>query len=273
MKKNTERNRPRREDAHFGQNALVFEGIVSLRALLEGGRRPIEKVLVTRGRAAKNSRELGFLKAKAAERGFALEITDDDSVERLATGNTHGGLLALCGEYSLPDRLPDDIGRGFFVLLDGVEDPYNFGYALRSLYAAGADCVLLPPRSWMSAAGIVCRASAGASERLTLCACESADAVTELKARGFSIVCADIDDSVPVYDAALKLPLLLIVGGEKRGISRPLREAADAVVRLDYGRPFDAALSAASAASILAFEVFRQNREILCADPGRVSLP
>ncbi|MGM9625986.1 MAG: 23S rRNA (guanosine(2251)-2'-O)-methyltransferase RlmB, partial [Eubacteriales bacterium] len=152
--------------------------------------------------------------------------------------------------------------NGFCVMLDGIEDPYNFGYALRSLYAAGTDAVILPPRSWMTAAGVVCRASAGASERFPLYAAQNTrEAVDCFRAAGYKIICADIAHSVSVYDADLTRPLLLIVGGEKRGISRAVLDCADSVVRLDYGRAFDGALSAASAASILAFEVYRQNRK------------
>ena len=61
--------------------------------------------------------------------------------------------------------------------------------------------------------------------------------------------------------ADVKTPVLLVVGGEKRGITRAVLSECDGVVCLDYGRRFGAALSAASAASILAFEIFRQNRE------------
>ena len=53
--------------------------------------------------------------------------------------------------------------------------------------------------------------------------------------------------------------LLLVIGGEKRGISRGLLNSADEIVRIDYARPFRAALSAASAATILGYEVMRQN--------------
>jgi len=56
-------------------------------------------------------------------------------------------------------------------------------------------------------------------------------------------------------------PLFLIVGGEKRGISRKLLDMADTIVRIDYGRDFAGSLSAASAASMLAYEVLRQNRK------------
>ena len=76
---------------------------------------------------------------------------------------------------------------------------------------------------------------------------------------GYKAVGADIN-SVSVWDASLTRPLLLVVGGEKRGIKKRLRPELDLIVRLDSGREFGEALSAASAASVLAFEALRQNR-------------
>ena len=89
---------------------------------------------------------------------------------------------------------------------------------------------------------------------------DSADACRIFHDAGYRVVCAGIRDSVPVWDAPLTPPLLLIVGGEKRGISAGVLEMADEIVRLDYGRDFSGSLSAASAASIIAYEVLRQNR-------------
>ena len=144
-------------------------------------------------------------------------------------------------------------------MLEGIEDPYNFGYALRSLYAAGADGIILTPRNWMSAAGVVCRASAGASEILPMYMADGNDAAQIFKAKGYSVICSDIKNSVSAYEAELKYPIFLIVGGEKRGIGSELLSVCDKVVRLDYKSDFGMALSAASAASILAFEIMRQN--------------
>ena len=144
-------------------------------------------------------------------------------------------------------------------MIEGIEDPYNFGYALRSIYAAGADGIILSERNWLTAAGVVCRSSAGASERLNTYIATN-DFITDFKTKGYKIVCADIKNSVSVYEADLKKPILLIVGGEKRGISASLLKEADQIVRIDYGRRFDAALSAASASTILAFEIFRNNK-------------
>lgn len=178
----------------------------------------------------------------------------------MTTGTSHGGIIAECSDREIPP-LDDGIlsGRGFYVMIDGIEDPYNFGYALRSIYAAGADGVVLTPRNWMSAAGVVCRSSAGASELIPMYTSNAADAVDFFKSHGVKTVSAGIRDSVSAFDADLSFPLFLIVGGEKRGISAAVLEKTDMTVRLEYGRDFRGSLSAASAASILAYEILRQN--------------
>ncbi len=250
----------KKEEERFLTSA-VMEGMVSIRAVIasrESGTndRPIEKVLYDRERASSHKGELGYLRAVSSKHGFTLEESDAETISGYTTGNSHGGIIALCGERSFsPLTAPKE--NGFYMMLDGVEDPYNFGYALRSIYAAGCDGVILPPRNWMTAAGVVCRASAGASERMDLYTGDPCEAASLLKSKGYSIVAADKDDAVSVYETALCRPILLIVGGEKRGISRSLSALCDRRVCLEYGRDFPAALSAASASSILAFEVLR----------------
>ncbi len=138
-------------------------------------------------------------------------------------------------------------------MIEGIEDPYNFGYALRSVYSAGVDGIVLSPRNWLSAAGTVCRSSAGASELADIATASGEDAARIFRSAGFRIIGTDLNDSVSVYDANLHYhPLLLIIGGEKeRNIPGTLKAVTDEIVRLDYGRDFPEALSAASAAAIL----------------------
>ena len=144
-------------------------------------------------------------------------------------------------------------------MLDGIEDPYNFGYSLRTLYACGADGIILPERNWLSSAGIVCRSSAGASELLNF-ATASCEACVELFSQNsFKIVCADENTENILGETPLPLPILLIVGGEKRGISKKVLDKADIKVKIPYSREFKASLSAASATTIFAYEIMRQN--------------
>lgn len=245
----------------------VFEGMISVRALLDAQKgahndRKIHALLYLEERKKSHIKEYAYLNHRAEEYGFPLILCAREEIEKKALGNSHGGVLALCSERTIQSLGAQDIDpHGFYVMMEGIEDPYNFGYALRSLYAAGVNGVILTSGVRQGADGIIARSSAGASERMPLFLSDSQNAVTLFQAQGYKIVSADLPNSIPVYDADLTKPLLLVVGGEKRGITRGVLDASDAIVRLDYGRAFDAALSAASAASILAFEVFRQNRE------------
>jgi 23S rRNA (guanosine2251-2'-O)-methyltransferase len=88
-------------------------------------------------------------------------------------------------------------------------------------------------------------------------------AAKEFKSRGYNIVCADERTDQLLGKCELRTPILLLVGGEKRGISRSLLEYADLLVKIDYGREFRASLSAASATTMFAYEIARQNADII----------
>ena len=173
--------------------------------------------------------------------------------------------MAVCSDRTIPllshasDTIPE---CGFYVLLDGIEDPYNFGYTVRSLYAAGADGVILPPRNWMGVAGLVARSSAGTSEKMPMFISDPAEAAQLFKDKGYRVACAGIRDSVDLYEADLSLPLLLVIGGEKRGISSKVAALSDLTVRIGYSHKgnFRGSLSSAASAAVLGFEIMRQNR-------------
>ena len=255
-----------KEENKFAASTL-FEGMVSIRALIDAARsgtsdRRIQRILYTPKRAEKYPRELAYLRHEAERQGFLLEEISEDALAALTLGSTHGGIVAEASARTVsPLTESTKLDGGFYVMIEGIEDPYNFGYALRSLYALGVSGIILPERNWLSAAGVVARASAGASERFTYYTAPAETAAKVFKANGYRIVCADIDTEDALEDTSLPFPLLLIVGGEKRGISRAVLSLADRVVKISYGREFDAALSAASATTILAYEIAKQNRK------------
>lgn len=254
----------KKEESRFHDSSLM-EGMISFRAVIYGiesgvSDRRIEKVMFDSGKKKNLKGHLSYIRAMSAKYGFPVEEVDKETIDSLAVGTSHGGILTFTTDRTLPILSEVPIENGFYVLLNGIEDPYNFGYALRSLYAAGVDGVILSKRNWMTAAGVVSRASAGASEQMPLYIAESEKEAAEIfKKAGYRLVSADLENSVPVAKADLKKPLLLAVGGEKRGISSELLALSDEIVRIDYGREFKESLSAASAASILAFFVLAQN--------------
>ena len=254
-----------KEDVKF-INSTVFEGMTSIRAIIrawdEGiAKRQIKEILYDAAKITKISKEIGYLKAVSEKYGFSVRESNSEEIDKITLGSSHGGIIAITEERVIPCLTADSPIKpdGFYCMIQGIEDPYNFGYALRTIYAAGADGVILSERNWMSAAGVVCRASAGASEMMPMFTSNSVEAISEMKKLDYKVACAGIRDSVSAFNTDLKKPIFLIVGGEKRGISAQILSMADSIVRLDYGREFNGSLSAASAASILAYEVLRQN--------------
>lgn len=257
-----------KEEVKFS-DSQIMEGFISIRSVIAGSEnrvndRKITEVLLERGKEKGKEKELYYLRSKAEKLGFTIKTVSKDEIDGLAIGSTHGGMIAKCTERTVRglDAL-SPCENGFFVMLRGIEDPYNFGYCLRSLYAAGVNGVILDKRNWLGAAGVVARASAGASELTDMYICDDISKCVDIfKEKSYRIASSDMtDNAVSVYDADMSFPLLLIVGGEKRGIDASLLKASDITVKLEYGRTFSGALSAASAASVIAFEVFRQNRK------------
>ena len=250
------------------EDSCVFEGMVSIRSIINGmdsgvNTRRLITVFYDVEKSGKNLKTIRYLEAVSSKYGFTVEALSADEIDKMAIGSSHGGIIALATdrdfeELSENTSLPDN---GFFAIIDGIEDPYNFGYSLRSLYACGCDGIILPERNWMSAAGVVCRSSAGASELFKIFkARDTVDAVKFFKSRNYKTVCAHEETENLLGECELKRPLLLIVGGEKRGISEKVVSLADLKVRIDYAREFRASLSAASATTMFAYEIMRQNK-------------
>ncbi|MBE6545902.1 MAG: RNA methyltransferase [Ruminococcaceae bacterium] len=247
-------------------NSNLFEGMPSISALIKGieaqkNDRKILKILFDADKLRTKQGEFNFLQKKSKELDFFIETVSREEIDRITVGNTHGGIVAECTDRNLPMLSEVDIlPNGVYFILEGVEDPYNFGYAIRSLYAAGVDGLILGARNWMGAAGVVARSSAGTSELMRLFTCEATEAIDLFHKRGYSVICAGIRDSESLFDTDLKKPLLVILGGEKRGISRNILNLADRIVRIDYGSSFGGSLSTSAAAAVFAFEILRANR-------------
>ncbi len=245
----------------------LFEGLTSIRAILKArdeglSDRKINEILFDTERKSKYPKEISWLSRMAKKHGFTLTESDHDKISELTIGSTHGGFVALCEERELRSLTSDDIKEnGYYIMLDGIEDPYNFGTAVRTVYASGADGIILPPRNWMASAGIVCRSSAGASEMANMLVSDTACAVNIFREKGYKIICSAKENSVSMYDADLTYPIFMIIGGEMRGISKKVLGMADTTVKIEYGREYNASLSAQSSAAVLAFEVYRQNKK------------
>lgn len=238
----------------------ILEGNISVKASILAQRRVVTHIVVDE---AKHDKDTRFILHRAKERHIPITTMKREEIDALASGKTHGGLIAECEDrsYQTLDKYMNK-ETVFLALIEGVEDPFNFGYVLRSLYAAGCDGVLIPPRNWTSAAGVVTKASAGASEYIDLIIADDiSNQLQQLKAHDISLVCAlRNDSSINVYDYTFPDRVCLAIGGELRGLSKAVQNASDQNIYIPYANEFRNAMTAASSTAILAFEHLRQKR-------------
>ena len=241
---------------------MIIEGAIAVKAALEGGYRSVARVLMDED---KKSRDLAYIIRLAEKHGVPVERCSREKIEELASGKTHGGVIAEAGPRDLQplDRLHEN-GKSFLVLVEGVEDSYNMGYIMRTLCAFGCQGLILPPRQWNFDDATLIKSSAGASEKMPVhCSEDLGQTLDALKEQGFRIVSAFRGDgSISLYDADLRQDRLLIcIGGPLRGLSSEVLKHTDLSVYIPYAGDFRNALNAASAAAVLVSEVFRQNHK------------
>ena len=227
----------------------LLEGKISVKAALASPYRIVKEILID---DKKKDRDATFIMHRAKEANIVIKRCKREEIDVLCEGKTHGGIAAY-------EILND---KGFLALIEGVEDPFNFGYILRSLYAAGCDGIIMPERNWTSAASTLAKSSAGASELLKMVVSHNFEETLQiLKKHNYKIVCANRNDrSIEMYDYDFTQKVCICIGGEKRGLSKIIEENSDQDVYIPYNTDFRNALSAASASTILAFEIMRQRR-------------
>ena len=251
MKKDEEKQ----GESHFA------EGAVSILSVLRHASREIFEIFLLP--EAKKEKDILKLLDLAKKRNIPIRLTDRAFFDSAATGHTHGGVIASVGEKKMVTAEEVfDRGEGFVFMLCGVEDPFNFGCAVRSFYAAGAKGMVLAPRNWLSVAGVTMRASAGCTEAILSTVCEDPKALCAIaKERGYQVVCASEKGAMELFQAPMNKPIFLIVGGEKRGISKELLSLSDYRVKIPYEGKFGGSLTTSAAAAVCAFEVLRQAKE------------
>lgn len=239
-------------------------GIHPVREALRAGTRPLHYVALSRERRDARLRELLRL---ARERGVPVRFESAAGLDRLAGSPRHQGVVAAPAEKELlavadllrpaaPTPAPT-----LLVALDGVEDPHNLGAILRSAAAAGADGVILPARRAAPLNATAARAAAGALEYLRVAqATNLAAALEEAKAAGFWSVGLAAEAPRRLWDLDFSSPILLVIGGEGRGLRPLIRARCDFLAGIPM-RAGVASLNASAAAAVALFEIVRRRTE------------
>lgn len=233
-------------------------GINPVVEALRAGTRHFDRLLVVKG--LRNRRIFEAI-SRASQGGVPLRFEARETLDRLAGGVPHQGVIAVVSEkalQSLHDLVAHARDPGLYVVLDGVEDPRNLGAILRTAEAAGADGVLLPERHSASLSETVARASAGALEHVAIARVPNLVAALEtLKAKGVWVVGFDAQGKERWDAVDLRRSVALVLGGEGKGMRRLVREHCDHIVSLPHFGHVES-LNVSVAAGIALYEAIRQ---------------
>lgn len=239
----------------------IVEGNISVKAVLQAKRRTVTRIMVDK---KKKDKDTAYILHRAQEQHVDIVYVERDVINQMAQGATHGGLIALCGERCFQDIATClHTPSLFLACIEGIEDPFNFGNILRTLYAAGCDGVIIPKRNWTSAVNVVTRASAGASEYMPLFVSEKIeDTIQQIKKEHVPFVCAHRFHAISLYAYTFPPRVCIAIGGEMRGLSKPVLQQSEQNIYIPYRQDFRNAMSAASATAIVAFEYVRQRQSL-----------
>ncbi|MDA8443073.1 MAG: 23S rRNA (guanosine(2251)-2'-O)-methyltransferase RlmB [Peptococcaceae bacterium] len=240
------------DDLIYGRNS-VLEVLKSVR--------PANKLMLAKGLLTGSAKEIVAL---ARDKKLPIQEVDRKVLDGVVENANHQGVVLYLAakEYvELEDILERATQRKevpFILALDEVADPHNLGALIRTAEAAGAHGVIIPKRRAVGLTGAVAKAAAGAVEYVPVARVANlSQALAKLKDAGCWVVGADMQGEKYPYDVDLQGPLVLVIGGEHKGLGRLLRENCDFVVKIPmFGQI--SSLNAGVAGSVLMYEAVRQ---------------
>lgn len=228
-------------------------GAHSVRAALERGPERVRRLYVTAGRRNRSVSEAVRL---AESFGVPVEALDTRQLTQKAATAQHQNLVAEV--HPTPLLTLDDLIEAQpasappILLLDGLQDPRNFGAILRSAAALGAGGVVWPKDNAVGLTPVASKAAAGALEVVPLARVTNlARAVSALKEAGYWALAADAHGDKTLGVDELPRPCCLVVGAEGRGVRPLVLKNCDARVRIPIEAGAVSSLNASVAAAIL----------------------
>lgn len=250
----------------------IVAGVHAVEALLRASPSKVNHLVLQHG---SQNRKLHDLQRRAEEHGIRVHQLPKPRLDQWFKG-PHQGVLAFCNTRAYDEwpavkrELAAAKRAGYSPLIvvpAAMEDPRNLGACIRSAVALGADAVLAHNKGGAGLTPAVAKTAAGALEAIAICQVTDIEKeLKDLRNEGYTLVGLEEDGQVEAHQGRYEGPLVLIVGGEDRGIPPHIRRACTYVVRLPMA-PGAHSYNASVALSLLLYEVNRAGKFARLASP------
>lgn len=242
-----------KDEIIFGKNAVI--------SILESDR-SINRILLSKGMKFDNKVKKILNLSKANKIPF--QEVPKEKINSY-TEESHQGVIALVSPIEYTDfeeliaKLRNKENNSLIVILDGVKDPHNLGAIIRSAKCAGADGIIIPKRRTSPVTSTVEKSSAGAVSKIPIVQVSNLNNVISiLKENNFWLVGAESSGDKNYFEIDYDMNCAIVLGGENEGISKLVAKNCDMLAKIPMPGGFNS-LNVSNAASIMLFEVVRQN--------------
>jgi len=244
----TEVNPP--SDIIFGKNSIT-------EAL--SAEREINKILISKG--IHGDAKLDKIIELAKQNGVVFQFVAKEKFTEYKEFN-HQGVAAHVSPVKYNDLdsfLERKHENSSLIILDGIEDPHNFGAIIRTAVCAGVCGIIIPSHRNAQVNSVVEKTSAGAVNHIPIIKVNSlVNAVQKLKNNNWWIIAADAEAKDNYYNIDYTdMNFVLIMGAEHTGISKSLTKLSDFSAKIPMVNDFNS-LNVSNAAAVIIFEALRQ---------------
>lgn len=190
------------------------------------------------------------------EKRLPIKMVDRITLNKLTNTNSHQGIAAEVDDYqyTLFDELikqGEQIENPIILMLDGIEDPHNFGAILRIADAFNVVGIVIKKNNQVQLNATVAKVSTGAINYVKVSQVANLNnAISKLKEKGYWIIATDGQAKDSYNKIDYHIPIVLVIGSEGCGISKLVKDNSDFLVKIPmYGHVNS--LNASNALSVI----------------------
>jgi len=200
----------------------------------------------------------------AAEKHIPVTFTTTETLNQMVKGGLHQNIVGLIKEIQYSDlenilsKWKKAGTRALLLILDGIQDPQNFGSLIRSALGCGAHGMIIPKDRAVGITPAVVKVSAGAALHLPIVRVVNiASTIDTLKKEGIWVYGASGESKDLIYDLDLNIDLAIVIGAEGKGIRSLVKKKCDRLFSIPMKGPVSSFNASVSGGMIL-YEVIRQ---------------
>lgn len=198
----------------------------------------------------------------AKEKGIRIDFVSKDVLDKKST-NRHQGFVCDTTDFKYGE-VEDILNKAsqkqedpFIVILDGIEDPHNFGAIIRTCECAGVHGIIIPEHRACAVNDTVVKTSAGATANTIIARVGNINNIIEILQKQGVWVYALETGGEEMTKTNLKGAIAVVVGSEGKGVSRLTKEKCDGIVSIKLKGEINS-LNASVATAVVVYEIVRQ---------------